>query len=35
MKIKIIKGRGKIFFYDEKDREKMKKKYPKEWKKAC
>lgn len=28
MKTKIIKGRGKIFFYDEKDREKMKKKYP-------
>ena len=28
MKTKIIKGRGKIFFYDEKDREKMNKKYP-------
>jgi len=28
MKTKIIKGRGKIFFYDEKDREKMEKKYP-------
>ena len=28
MKTKVIKGRGKIFFYDEKDREKMKKKYP-------
>lgn len=25
---KIIKGRGKIHFYDEKDREKMEKKYP-------
>ena len=28
MKTKVIKGRGKIFFYDEKDREKMEKKYP-------
>ena len=27
MKTKIIKGRGKIFFYDENDREKMEKKY--------
>lgn len=25
---KVIKGRGKILFYDEKDREKMNKKYP-------
>ena len=25
---KIIKGRGKIHFHDEKDREKMEKKYP-------
>lgn len=28
MKTKIIKGRGKIFFYVEKDREKMEKKFP-------
>ena len=28
MKTKIIKGRGKIFFYVEKDREKMENKYP-------
>ena len=27
MKTKIIKGRGKIFFYDVNDREKMEKKY--------
>ena len=25
---KIIKGRGKIHFHDEKDRKKMEKKYP-------
>jgi hypothetical protein len=28
MMSKVIKGRGKILFYDEKDREKMNKKYP-------
>ena len=28
MMSKVIKGKGKILFYDEKDRENMNKKYP-------